>query len=278
MKPYGMIIVCLLSLFAARIFAAVKSSEISVDLKLDHHEYVIGERMRAIVDVKNISIGKISVGYSNSEDRFLLEVYSSKDMSQLSRVSTSPFVANFMLKPNEGQKLEVFIGDHFVLKDARRYLVRPVLVHKGIRYEGQYRAFDVVPGMEISSARQIFQNKAGLQRTFRLLRWSRGGTEHLFLAAEDDDGKEWMTYDLGALMKITKPTISIMPNGTVIVFHRFDPDNFMRNEFWSLTSSIEFRKRELVRDPETAGQARVQELYKEKGIQPKERSWWKFWD
>ena len=41
---------------------------------------------------------------------------------------------------------------------------------------------------------------------------------------------------------------------------------------------LEFHRRELVQDPETAGTNRVRELYKESGgIAPKTNPWWKFW-
>ena len=45
-------------------FSAVSetSSEIFVDLKLDEIDYVAGERVRGVVDVKNISPGTIRVG------------------------------------------------------------------------------------------------------------------------------------------------------------------------------------------------------------------------
>ena len=88
-----------------------------------------------------------------------------------------------------------------------------------------------------------------------------------------------MTIDLGELMKITKPTISIMPTGEVVVLHRVDPDNFIRSEFWSVPDGIEFHRRELVQDPETAGTNRIRELYRGSGgVKPKEHPWWKFWE
>jgi hypothetical protein len=80
------------------------------------------------------------------------------------------------------------------------------------------------------------------------------------------------------MMKITKPTISVMPTGEVIILHRFDPDHLLRSEFWSVPDALEFNRRELLLDPETAGSRRVREIYEESGgIAPKENPWWKFW-
>lgn len=256
------------------------TSEITVSLKLDAIDYVIGERVRGVVDVRNISPDNLSVGYPDSKDYLFLEVYKAADMEELEKTSTRNFTAKFRLGPNEGQKLEVHLADHFGLNLPRRYLVRPVLVHRSTRYEGQYVAFDMVPGMKITSALQTFANVDGLSREFELVHWSRKGTEHAFLVAHDEgtSSRAWETRDLGGIMKITKPIISIMPSGRVIVVHRMGPDSFVRSEFWSMPNALEFVSRERVQDPETAGQAKVQELYDSSGgVKPIDRPWWKFW-
>lgn len=265
---------------AVMLFAA--TSEITVDMKLDESDYVAGERVRAIVTIKNFSPDKISVGFPASKDRFFIEVYRSHNMSELTRMRDMPFVAKFRLDSNEGQRLETFLADHFALGECCRYLARPVLVHNRTRYEGQYRAFDVVPGMDAGSALQMFDPKCadGLSREFKLVHWARKGREHLFLTAEDKGTRtgKWLTYDIGAIMNITKPTISILPTGEVVVIHRTGPDHFIRSEFWSLPNALELRTRQIVQDPEVAGQSSIQQLYESKGgVKPVDRPWWKFW-
>ena len=269
------------AIFAATLPTLADISEISVNMAFDSIEYVAGERIRAVVDVKNASPGKISVGYSNSEDSLIVEVFRSSDMHQLERNDRgSPFVAEFMVKPNEGQKLETFVGDHYAVREPRRYLARPVLVHGGMRYEGQLRAFDIVPGLKVASALQMFSNREGLRREFSLLSWNRKSVEHLFLAATDSgtSSREWVTTDLGTSLRIAQPTITILPSGEVIVLHRCDRDYFLRTEFWSLPEALEYQSRELLQDPEIAGAERVRELYRDSGgVKAKHNPWWKFW-
>jgi hypothetical protein len=269
-----------LSLLAAMsAFAAASPSEIKVDLKLDHIDYVSGERIRGVVDIANSSPDRISVGYSNSKDIFFIEVYRASDMKQLSRVYRRDFVSRFRIDSSEGQKLETFLGDHYDLRETSRYLAKPVLVHDGMRYEGTMRAFDVVEGVKIAGAMQMFAKRRGLQREFSLSYWSRNHSEHLFLAANDagDSAKRWETRDLGAMLRLEKPSVSILPTGEVIILHRLNQDQFVRSEFWSLPDALEFRGREAVLDPATAGTARVRELYKSGGVKPKSNPWWKFW-
>ena len=256
-----------------------ETSEIKVDLRFDGSDFVAGERIRGVVDIANPSPEKVSVGYANSEDRFFVEVFRARDMSQLTRISSRPFVSRFSLASSEGQKLETFLGDHYGLREPRRYLAKPVLVHGGLRYEGALRAFDVVDGIRLVSALQLFKNRPGLRREFALLYWSRSHSEHLFLSARDagTSDRKWVTRDLGPILRIEKPSLSILPGGEVVVLHRLNQDQFVRSEFWSMPDALEFRVREAVRDPETAGTARVRELYKEGGVKPKQNPWWKFW-
>ena len=268
-----------LPLLALPAFCTIAPSEIKVDLKLDHIDYVSGERIRGVVDIANSSPDKISVGYSNSKDVFFVEVYRASDMKQLDRVFRRDFVSRFSVASGEGQKLETFLGDHYDLRNASRYLAKPVLVRGGVRYEGAVRAFDVVEGVKIAGAMQMFSKHRGLQREFSLCYWSRNHSEHIFLTARDSgsSSKRWETRDLGAMLRLDKPSLSILPTGEVIVLHRLNQDQFVRSEFWSLPDALEFRGREAVLDPATAGTARVRELYKSEGVKPKSNPWWKFW-
>lgn len=258
-------------------------SEISVDLKMDERDYVSGERVRAVVDVKNLSPRTVSVGYPDSRDTVLVEIFRSNDNVQVDRVGRPrPFVSAFSVKSNEGQLLETFLGDHYDLEEPRSYRARAVLVHGGYRYEGPYRAFSIVPGNYITSAKQMFAGREGVSRRFDLVRWARNGVEHAFLSACDEyeDGRRENlgTTDIGAMLRITKPTLSILPGGEVVVIHRNGADSFVRSEFWSMPDALVLRSRMSVGDPATAGQARIQELYKrEGGIKPVDRPWWKFW-
>ena len=265
--------------FLFPVSAQAETSEIMVDLKLDNFDFVSGERIRGVVNIANPSPEKVSVGYSNSKDSFFVEVFRASSMQQLTKISTHAFVSKFRIDSGEGQKLEVFLGDHYGLKEPSRYLAKPVLVHNGIRYEGTIRAFDVVDGVRLGGAMQMFANRNELRREFDLVYWSRRNSEHLFLRVKDVGGSDriWETRALGPILRIDKPSISVMPKGEVVVLHRLNQDQFVRSEFWSLPNALEFRIRESVRDPETAGTARVRELYKEGGIKPKENPWWKFW-
>ena len=260
--------------------AAVTPSEISVTLKPAHDVFVEGERMRVIVDIKNTSPDVIDCRGAKAPDTLVIELYRTSDRYQFDKISKGPFTADFALLSGEGQKLEAFLGDHFAFAKPTRYFARAVLVHGGVRFESPLRTFDVVPGMTCGGALQMFEGHDGLKRKFELVHWSRNRIEHLFLKVQDlgASTRRWATADLGPLLRVTRPKVSVLPTGEVITLHRATQDSFIRTEFWSLPSVFEFHENEVMMDPDVAGAERVKALYKESGgVEAVKKAWWKFW-
>lgn len=266
-------------MIACVIYAALPS-EITVKIDLAHTSYVSGERIRAVVDVANASADAIDVGKIDSPDKLVLELFRASDRYQYEKQSRKPFVVPFALLSGEGQKLETFIADYFPFHDDTRYLVRAVLIHKGVRFESSYRSFDVVPGMRCVRAMQMFASRPNLTREFELVHWSRNQIEHIFLKVKDSGSstRRWRTTDLGPFLRVTPAKISVLKTGEVIVLHRTTQEAFIRSEFWSLPDAFELNAREMMPDPDIAGAERVKALYKEAGgVEPVKKAWWKFW-
>lgn len=275
------------SLLAAASMAVPVSSlqknqaAVGVTLRMTHSEYLLGERIRAEVEVRNGSTTPIIVGAKDSTDFMFLELFKDDTKHSMDRYSEAKATVPFVLKSGEAQRFEVFFDRNYVLETEGRYLGRAVVVHDGMRYEGALRAFSLVPGMRLSTALQIFSNRPGLRREFELLYWSRKRAEHLFLRATDHTEKGsrmWVTSDLGTLLRQTRPKISIRDGGEVTVLHRATKDEFIRSDFWSLPDAFEFQEHARMVDPDIAGSERIKSLYEESaGVEPVKKAWWKFW-
>lgn len=277
----------LVSLLAAASLAAPNAAHpkdsvaVGVTLRMTHNEYLLGEHIRAEVEVKNGSTTPIVVGAKDSTDFMFLELFKNDTKHSVDRYSEAAVTVPFVLKGGEAQKFEVFFDRNYRFDTEGRYIGRAVVVHDGIRYEGAPRVFSLVPGMRISGALQMFSNRPGLRREFELLYWSRKRTEHLFLRATDrtESGtRVWVTSDLGTLLRITPPKLSIRDGGEVTVLHRASQDEFIRSDFWSLPDAFEFQEHARMVDPDVAGSERVKSLYEESaGVEPVKKAWWKFW-
>ena len=260
--------------------SAALPSEITVKLVMNCSEYVTGERIRCVVDVANASADIIDVGSKGADDHLLIELYRASDNHRYGKLSKHPFVKAFTLHSGEGQRLAACLGDHFPMAEETRYLARAVLVHGGMRFESAMKSFLVVPGLNCGGALQMFKNRPNLKREFELVHWGRHQTEHLFLQVRDSGtaSRRWTTADLGTVIRVTPPKVSVLPSGEVITLHRATQDAFIRTVFWSLPEAFEFQEHEEMLDPDVAGTARVKELYEESGgVAPVKKAWWKFW-
>ncbi len=279
-KTFSIVLSAAAITLASTAFAVALPSEITVKLVMSNDVYVEGERIRAVVDVANASADVIDCRTPESPDRLFVELFRSHDQYQYDRINKKPFTAGFGLLSGEGQKLETFIGDHFRFDECIRYFARAVLVHGGMRFESSLKSFDVVPGLPCGTAMQMFANRDGLQRHFTLVHIGRDQVEHIFLKARDSgtSNQRWRTTDLGPVLRVTPPKISIKPTGEVMVLHRATQDQFLYSVFWSLPDELEFQTREVMADPDIVGAERMRELYKEAGgLEPVKKAWWKFW-
>ena len=149
-----------------------------------------------------------------------------------------------------------------------------------MRFESSLKSFDVVPGLHCANALQMFSNREGLRRNFELVHWGRDQVEHLFMKARDEgiSTRRWRTTDLGPVIRVKPPVISVMQTGEVVVLHLATQGKFLYSTFWSLPDILEYRGREMMSDPDVAGSERVKEFYKDTGgVEPVKKAWWKFW-
>ena len=270
----------LIMMAAGMAAAAPAPSLISVRLTMQSDVFVSGEGYTGYVTVDNSSADDIDVGNPDSPDRLFVELFRASDKKQYDRISNRPFVVSFSLKSGEGLRLETILADHYAFPDTTRYFARAVLVHAGTRYESSLKSFDIVPGLRDGGAVQMFKEKPGLKREYELVHWVRNQVEHLFLKAKDSgaENRIWRTSDLGPILRVTPPKISVLTSGEVIVLHRATQSAFIRSEFWSLPEAFEFHEHEVMADPDTVGAERVKEIYKESGgTEPVKKAWWKFW-
>ena len=278
--------VFLLAAFAASATAAAAderqgASEISLNLELDSREYVSGERIRGVLGVVNASTETLHGNGTGAPDRLFLEAKRESDKSDLSRISSAPFTVRFAIDPSRRQDFEIFAERHFDFMRETRYLVRPVLVHGKTRYEGAWRSFSVVPGMKLAESVQLFSNVEGLRRDLTLVYWGRNRLEHLFLKIRDTSPEGPFihpTIDLGPIMRVTAPKISISPSGEATILWRTNQDYFARAVYWSLPKVFEHHKTESLVDPDIAGSTALRDRYKsDEPLKPAKQSWWRFW-
>ena len=260
---------------------AAWAQQVDVTLTLAYTVYVTGEPVLVQLEALNATRDQIDVGSAGAKDAVLVEISKGGRYNEVAPYNAAPLVSAFKLNPGQPFQKKIELDKWFPLVEAGQYIARLVIVHDGMRYESAKKSFDVVPGIPVKEAIQMFVKRQNQKRMFRLVHWNRNQTDRLFLRIEDEPGgKIWDSLDLGVLLRTAEPKIDISPEGEVTVVHRSTQDAFIRTVIWSLPESVEVAERNQLLDPEISASQRVRSLYgemSEDGKKDVKKSWWKFW-
>lgn len=260
---------------------SVRAQQVDVKLTLAYTTFVTGEPVLVQFEALNATRDMIRVGGPEAKDSLFVEITKGGQYNDVAPFDVAPIAAVFELKPGQSYQYKVELDKWFPLVEQGKYLARLVLVHDGMRYESSLKSFDVLPGIPVKEAVQMFVSRPNQKRLFRLVHWSRNQTDRLFIRFEDEPGgRIWDSVDLGVLLRTEPPKIDISPEGEVTVLHRSTQDSYIRTVIWSLPDSVEVVERNVLLDPEISASQRVRSLYGEMsddGKKGKTKSWWKFW-
>jgi hypothetical protein len=253
---------------------------IEVSLKLATGVYIVGEPIKAELQVENRLTGDFCTRAPLGEDRLLLEV-SNSPHDQLTPLQDDPNIEPLTLIGGDTWKGMAAIEQRFPLRTPGRYFVVLVAIQNDRRYTSVRRSFDVVPGLELKSALQLFAKGDVRSRRFALVYWAREQQEILFLRMEDDPAtRTWETIRLGPLLRTSDPRIDIAPDGTVTVMHRATQDAYLKTIIRSQPGSVEVTSQEQLLDPAASVRQHMQPFQKmaverqQEANREKKGSWW----
>ena len=257
------------------------AQQADVKLTLAYNVYVVGEPVLVQFELVNATRDLIDVGGADSKDALLVEITKGGVLNEIVAHNKAPIGGAFKLNPGQSYQKQVELDKWFSLTQEGAYVVRLVVVHGGMRYESVKKSFDVVPGIPLKDAVQMFVKRDKLKRMFKVVFWHRNQVDRLFLRIEDEpEGRVWDSLDLGSLLRLTEPKIDISPEGEVTVVHRSTQDAYIRTVLWSLPDSLEVVERNNLLDPEISATQRVKSLYGDMAGSEDgkvKNPWWKFW-
>jgi hypothetical protein len=256
------------------------AQSLDLQLKLNTGTYIIGEPISASLTLNNGTTSDFSSRPPLGDDILMLEI------TDAQRELLSPTT-----KTSNLQQVTVLSGDTwsdtavldqcFPLRKPGRYFVTLAALQENQRFTSLRRVFDVVPGLEIKSALQLFSGGEVNSRRFSLVYLARDQREFLFLRIQDTpDYRSWETLRLGSLLRTSDPRLDIAPDGTVTILHRATQDVYLKSIIKSRPETIEFVTQEQLIDPASSAQQhlepfQVMALERQKAANNK-KSWWRF--
>jgi len=235
---------------------------LKLDFSLDTYDRVVGEAISCEIRMINQNTRPVYFGQPDQPETLRIEIRHALNREMAYSANNGLVISEpETLKPGGTLVHRVNLHTLYDLSKPAKYLVYVVAIAQGNHYETEPLLLNIVPGVAVKKATQMFASHPDLQRTFTLVGWQRNQLEQLFLRIEDTpNGKIWETIPLGALLRLNAPRIDISPDGEVTVLHRGTQHLFQRTLIWSFPNEINLRRREQLRDPENAMAARMQEL------------------
>lgn len=260
MKTLFLLLFCSLCVCAEPASAPITPVDLEFDFAV--YDYVIGEPIQATLKIRNQSTRQITLGIPGSPEALRLEIRQLKDRDLIDSPSGGNIVSSAItLKPGDLYEKKFTCNELYDLSVPGKYLVSVVTVAFDQQYESQPRILNIVPGIPLKKATQMFSSNPGLQRTFSLVTWRRNEYDSLFVRIQDTPtGKIWNTLYLAPILRQNDPRIDVAPTGEVTILHRSSQYYYQRTLLWSLPNEVLVRARDLLRDPDNAMAARLNNL------------------
>ncbi len=263
------------------LLAASVRAQMTVDLTLNQSVYLLGEAIRADVRIVNHATMPFQVGPGGyRQNGLFFQITDSRHDTLESAQPRVPMIPDLLLPGGETFRSAFELDEWFPLGNPGSYIVTAMVRRDDRRYDSVSRAIDIVPGLEIKTAIQLFADRPDFQRKLTLVYFMRRQSEYLFLRITDTPGdRTWSTLELGQLLRTTPPTIEVTADGLATISHRATQDVYLKTRVKSTASGVELVGQEQTVDKHAAEALRTQQvLMMDEAQKQKKKSsrWWPF--
>jgi hypothetical protein len=220
----------------------VGSAQIRLAVRTEHQVYLQYETAHAFVTIYNDGENVLSIcdGATGACSRleFLIE---KRGGDTVRRVQDGSPVGRLQILPGEQRELVVDLTQWYDVREMGRYLVRAALVVDGEYLLSEHSMLDVVRGLEILSVTRGVLGYAAMQRTYSLRYWRRDRHEFLFLTVDENPSElNQGVFQLGRLIRVAQPRLSVDARGNVEVYHQSSSKSFVRTTLRSDGDGVRF--------------------------------------
>ena len=251
----GAALACLLS-------AGCAYAQMSVSLDLNQRVYIVGEAIRADLRVVNHATTPFVVGPGGfRQNALFFQIVDSHHEMLESAQAQVPMISELVLPGSETYRGAFELDEWYPLGRPGSYIVTAMVRRDDRRYDSVSRAIDIVPGLELKTAIQLFADRPDSQRKLSLVYFMRKQSEYLFLRITDTPGdRTWSTLELGQLLRTTPPTIEVSADGIATILHRATRDVYLKTRVRSTVHGVELVGQEQIVDTHSADIIKAQQL------------------
>lgn len=233
-KPLAALVLVLL------VGARTVRGQVQLGAELEGRTFMVGEAVVANIAIRNFSPEPLVFDDENHNAELRLEV-------RQHRSGIPPEAGRFairrskVLMPGETIRDIVEVSSIYDFWEAGTYQIRLLLTHASQTYASKAFVFDMVNGIEITSARYPVSGYETLWIDYSLRYMGRDLREEAFLIIKPSGSTDLIgSFSLGPVLRVTHPVIEMRPNGNVVVVHQSGRNRFTRSVFDVFPQGAEF--------------------------------------
>ncbi len=229
-------------LVAALVCAADCFGDLEMRLRVENSMVMQFEKVLAFIEVTNQGSEAFLIRADDPDvnSRLLFEAEHGLHRAPQRRTD-EPLINACLILPGESQELMAEVTQVYDLSTMGGYDIWAAIDWNGVRYFSNREHIDVVSGLPISETVRSVPGVPGSQRRYKLRYLTRESRERLFLVVEDfRTALNYGVFELGTLMRVHSPRITIGPEGNVRVVHQSAPGVFTTSVLTSLDDGVRF--------------------------------------
>jgi len=209
-------------------------------LELEHASVLVREPILARVSLVNQEGADLVFGVAAANATLGFEVEFDRDVWVDPSRAGSPVG---IWRVAAGRRLETLLdlGQWYPLAKRGRFYIRAVAQTPSGVQRSRLVMLDVVEGLELTALTRGVAGRPEALRTYSLRYWPRDRREWLFLCVSETPGELiYAPVSLGSVVRVAPPTVTVMPDGRVRVWHQTSPNSTAESELQSDAQGVRF--------------------------------------
>jgi len=235
-----------LMLAAAGLKPAAGGDDLGLALEIEHASLLLFEPLHAFVRIENRTGDGFIAGDQDSGLAFTIRpVVERMPDGDVPLRESRPRLEDVALIGGRAETMHFDLTRWYDLARTGKYAVWFEVVWRSKVYRSNKIVFDVVRGIELQRMTRTVPGYSDLQWTYTLRYWARPhngrSAEFLFLSVDDPaKGLNYGVFQLGRLVRVSTPGMTIDPYGIVSVAHQVGPDCFARSTLSASGAGVYF--------------------------------------
>lgn len=237
MKRAGLAL--LLVVLAGALRAA--SAEEIVTVRMMHSKYMQFEPVVLFVTVKNITDDMIIFSDQKTGGDATLDFMIERGpVEWVRRRAEGGMTGKVRILPGGQREVMIELSRWYDVMQEGTFMLKAVVSYGGDRFESAPVRFEITNGLPLEKLTRMAPG-GGRARTYSLRYLSRERSERLFLRIDEaESGDNFGSFDLGPLMRVRKPDLTVDGSGVITVTHQSGIDRVTRSVFKTEGEVVEF--------------------------------------